>query len=1025
MNTPTISILLVEDSPSDADLLQETLSQAGLGRFQFTWVECLADALTSLQKEAFDVVLLDLSLPDSSGPDTFRRARKAAPRLPIVVLTGVDDESVGLSAIHEGVQDYLVKGRTDGPQIARAIRYAIEREQAEEQRRQQREVLRVTLTSIGDAVLATDIAGKITFINPVAAKLTGWTESEALGQPIRDVFRIINEQTRENAEDIVGRVLKQGRILTLANHTALCTREGREIPIEDSAAPIRDSAGKTTGVVLVFHDVTERRRAQDALRESERQFRTLANSIPQLCWMANADGRTFWYSQRWYEYTGTTPEQMEGWGWQSVHDPAILPAVLERWKASIATGKSFDMVFPLRGADGLFRPFLTRVMPVHDRDGQVIRWFGTNTDISEQRRAEEELRQSEERYRMLFSTLIEGFCVVEVLFDPNGRPIDCRLLETNPAFETQTGLKNARGRLMCELARDYEAHWLEIFGRVAVTGQPARFVNEAKALNRWYDVSAYRVGRTESRKVAILFNDVTEGTKAQKALAESESRFRALLESASQGVVAVDESGRIVLVNAQTEQMFGYTRDEMLGQQLDLLLPERYRAVHAEHLHHYFARPHTRAMGLGLDLYGRSKRGNEFPLEITLSCIEHGGLRWAMALMTDTTERKKAEDRLFQAQKLESIGFLAGGIAHDFNNLLVGVIGNASLAQQMLPPRHEALDLLQTVLATGEQLAHLTRQMLAYSGKGRFILEALNLSDLIPEMAGLVQPSISKKIALQFELQPGLPLIEADRGQMQQIFMNLILNAAEAIGSSAGVISVKTRFQVVDESYIRRNLGPVELRPGNYVCLEVRDTGCGMDESTKAKIFDPFFSTKFTGRGLGLAAVSGIVRGHKGAITVSSAPGQGSCFTVLFPAATDGAAIVSPVAIRDASLRGTGTILIVDDQEVVRLAAKKALEQYGYQVLVADNGLAAINIFKRHPGEISLVVLDLSMPEMGGEETLPELRKIRPGVRVVITSGYSEADTLRLFAGQHVSGFLQKPFTSARLAERVKRALAS
>ena len=220
--------------------------------------------------------------------------------------------------------------------------------------------------------------------------LTGWQLEEAVGQPVQNIFRIINEQTHQPADDIVSRVLREGCIVALANHTALITRDDREMPIEDSAAPIRDGTGNLIGVVLVFHDVTEKRQNLTALRESEERFRVMANSMPQLAWIAEADGYIFWYNQRWYDYTGTTPEQMQGWGWQSVHDPEALPGVLERWKDSIATGKPFDMVFPLRGADGSFREFLTRVMPVRDANGDVIRWCGTNTDITEQKRMEED-----------------------------------------------------------------------------------------------------------------------------------------------------------------------------------------------------------------------------------------------------------------------------------------------------------------------------------------------------------------------------------------------------------------------------------------------------------------------------------------------------------------------------------------------------------------------------------------------------------------------------------------------------------
>ncbi len=401
---------------------------------------------------------------------------------------------------------------------------------------------------------------------------------------------------------------------------------------------------------------------------------------------------------------------------------------------------------------------------------------------------------------------------------------------------------------------------------------------------------------------------------------------------------------------------------------------------------------------------------------------EGGRVRGAVGAFIDITERKRAEERLREAQKVESIGILAGGLAHDFNNMLVGVIGNASLALELLPSSHEAAEFMQGIIKTGEKLAHLTQQMLAYSGKGRFFVEPLQLSDLIAEMSELIRSSIPKKITFHLELERDLPPIEADRGQMQQVVMNLVLNAAEAIGSDAGFVSVRTSLQAVDGRYIRRTPEAAQLSTGKYVCLEVRDTGCGMDPATKAKIFDPFFSTKFTGRGLGLAAVAGIVRGHKGAIKVSSAPGEGSCFTVLFPAAKRAAATPS-LAADHQLLWGSGTVLVVDDEEIVREMAKTTLEHHGYQVLLAESGPAAIEVLRSHPGDISLVVLDLSMPQMNGEEALLELRKIRPGVKTIVSSGYSEAEAMALFNGQPVSGFIQKPYTPRRLLATIKSTL--
>jgi CheY-like chemotaxis protein len=277
-------------------------------------------------------------------------------------------------------------------------------------------------------------------------------------------------------------------------------------------------------------------------------------------------------------------------------------------------------------------------------------------------------------------------------------------------------------------------------------------------------------------------------------------------------------------------------------------------------------------------------------------------------------------------------------------------------------------------------------------------------------------------VVVRLELADELPAVTADAGQMQQVIMNLVINAAEAIGDHKGLITIRTSEQSINDDYVRRELDSTDIPAGHYVCLEVQDTGCGMDEETKARIFDPFFSTKFTGRGLGLAAVAGIVRGHRGAIKVTTGPGQGSKFLVLFPAAA-AKAKTSPPSGPAEPMEGAGVILVVDDEDVVLRAATLALSHHGYTVLQANSGPKAIGILKEQKDRIALVLLDLSMPGMSGQETLPELRKIAPDIDVIISSGYGEEQTMGLFMGQKVSGFVQKPYTSLRLADKVRATL--
>jgi PAS domain S-box-containing protein len=637
-------------------------------------------------------------------------------------------------------------------------------------------------------------------------------------------------------------------------------------------------------------------------------------------------------------------------------------------------------------------------------------------------KAAEALHESEENYRELFESIDQGFCTIEVLFDENGKPSDYRFLMVNPAFERQTGIPSAAGRRIRELVPLHEEHWFETYGRIALTGEPMRFENHAGQLQRYYEVFAWRIGAPSERKVGVLFKDISDRKRAEAELRESAERLRLAQEAGRIGAFEWNLQTGVNTWAPQLEELYGLPAGSFGRTQTaweNLLHPDD-RAGVVERVNETLetgepGEAEFRVVWPDGSVHWLTGRWQAFkdasgaPLRLT-------------GVNIDITERKRAEDRLRQAQKLESLGLLAGGVAHDFNNLLVGVIGNASLAHEMLPPDHPATGLMETVVKTGEQAAHLTRQMLAYSGKGKFLVESLDLSALARDIIELVRPSIPKKVVVNLELDGALPAIEADRGQVQQILMNLAINAAEAIGSHAGQVTVMTGTQVVDDDYLRRHPDAAELPPGRYVVLEVRDTGCGMDSAVKTKIFDPFFSTKFTGRGLGLAAVAGIVRGHKGAIVVTSAPGRGSTFSVLFPPAAQPAK-EAPAAAPSHIAQGSGVVLVVDDEQIVRDMAQRVLERHGYTVLVADGGLAAIDILKRRPGKVDMVLLDLSMPGMSGEETLPELRKIRPEVKVLVSSGYSESEAMIMFRGQRVSGFLQKPYSSAVLADKVNRAL--
>jgi PAS domain S-box-containing protein len=517
-----------------------------------------------------------------------------------------------------------------------------------------------------------------------------------------------------------------------------------------------------------------------------------------------------------------------------------------------------------------------------------------------------------------------------------------------------------------------------------------------------------------------ISRDITEQKRARMLVRESEGKLRAFLESAAQGVVTIDPKGRIDLVNAKMVEIFGYSREELIGQSLEILLPQRFHDVHASHRALYFHNPHPRPMGLGLDLAGVRKDGTEFPVEIALSYVPAKEGPIAIAFVNDVSERRKTEEQLRHTQKLESLGVLAGGVAHDFNNLLTGILGNCSLALDSLPATDPTRELLRSAIGASERAADLTRQLLAYAGKGRFVTGPVDLSALVRDMGQLLESSIPRSVQLCLELASGLPPIDADTSQLQQIVMNLVANGAEAVGEDkSGTVLVTTGVEQFAHEYLATTLAGDQLSPGVYVTLEVHDTGCGMDDAVLPRIFDPFFSTKFLGRGLGLAAVQGIVHSHKGTMKVSSEPGKGSIFKVLFPALPEPAAHTRSAG----TLPGEGTILVIDDERVVRQAARAILERHGYTVLLAENGADGIDLFRIAAGRVSLVILDMSMPGMTGEETLKQLKLINEEVPVILSSGFNEAVAVRRFTGKDLAGFIQKPYSAATVAKRVKEIL--
>ncbi len=722
------------------------------------------------------------------------------------------------------------------------------------------------------------------------------------------------------------------------------------------------------------------------------------------------------------------------------HDPSMEP-----WRAeALQRGYRSSAAFPLkvfgqtRGALNLYASepgaFGDEILELLDglaMDLSFALEYADQESLGQE--VQEALRASEERFRAFFHNAGVGMAVV----DKAGCVVvaneaDAHFLGYHP--DELAGMHFSQFTHPDDLSADAELYQALLRGdRASYTIDKRYLRKDGQTVWGHLAVSLVRDAAGSPLNTVVVCEDITGRKQAQEALRLSEERFKYISQTISdfaytctkppEGCFSID------WLTGAVESITGYTFEEVQSWGCWILL------VVEEDLPIF----NTKVIGLSpgessvCELRIRHKDGSVKCLMAFTVCVPdsddplthrlYGGCH-------DITERKRAEEErllmersLLQTQKLESLGVLAGGIAHDFNNLLMAVLGYADLALLDLSDTSPARPKILEIVNASRRAADLCRQMLAYSGKGKFLVERMTLTALIDEMIQLLKTCISKKALLNLNLEPNLPPIEGDPSQIRQILMNLVINASEAIGERSGVITISTGARHCDRDYLKRAFLDDNLPEGLYVSLEVSDTGSGMDRETQARIFEPFFTTKFSGRGLGMAAVLGIVRGHKGSIRVYSEPGKGTTFRLLFPASQHAGEMQPMQGAVVAEDIDAGTVLLVDDEETVLAVGKQMLERLGFSVLTAQDGLEALEIYGNRSSEISCVLLDLTMPHLNGEEAFRELRRLNPDVKVIISSGYSEQDITSRFSGKGLAGFIQKPYETAKLGEVMDRAL--
>jgi PAS domain S-box-containing protein len=784
-------------------------------------------------------------------------------------------------------------------------------------------------------------------------------------------------------------------------------------------SPVRDEGGRLIGISNIVRDISHRKRAEAALRQSEDRYRHLAESLPQLVWATHGDGRAEYCNARWQAYTGIALEDLTDWNTSKLIHPDDIRLVQQRWAAALATGEAFDVEHRLRRADGEYRWHVARGLPLRDEGGKITRWFGTCTDIHEQKHTEVALRESEERFKHI---------VANAPFPAAVHAEDGELLMLSNVWTELTGYSAAEIPTVQAWARRAYGDRSEIelarLGKLYARGSrhhsgESQIMTRARVPLIW-DFWVTPLGRLPDGRQFILTMavDVTHRKQVEEALQLRDRAIRA----ATQGIIITDPNqpgNPIVYVSPGFERLTGYSAAESVGHNCRFLQGKESDPAVIERL-----RAAVRAgEPCTVELLNYRKDGTLFWNELSISAVRDSDERLThyVGVQTDVTQRRRLEEQFRQSQKMEAFGQLAGGIAHDFNNLLTIIIGYSDVMLDELPGDDHYHEPLREIQRAAERSASLTRQLLAFSRKQVLDPKVLDLNEIVRDTEKMLLRVIGEDVHLATVLCPDLKRVKADAGQLEQVLVNLAVNARDAM-PEGGELMIVTKNVELDESYAASHAG---VRPGPHVMLALTDSGLGMSEEVKRKIFEPFFSTKEPGKGtgLGLAVVHGIVKQSEGHIEVYSELGLGTCFKIYLPIVAQSAQNATSLPSQKPAPQGTETVLFVEDEENVRLLAHRALQRCGYNVLVAGDPLEAVRISQSHDGIIDLLLTDVVMPTMNGRKLAELLQPARPEMRVLFMSGYTDDAIVRQGILNAGVGFLQKPFTLASLGEKVRESL--
>ena len=850
--------------------------------------------------------------------------------------------------------------------------------------------------------------------NEAFCQMTGYSRDEISDFSALRLYRT-EEEYESAGKELYAQIMDTGESEI---ETIFVRKDGTAFDVLLRLASI-DSHDLSSRSVFIIMDISEKRRAALELKENAERLQRaeLAAKFGNWEWdihsgkMRGSKGAMAIYGLEQRELDVATVQAIPLAEYRAMMDQAL--------EAMIKRGEPYDLEFrAVRQSD-------KKIVDIHsiaDFNELTNTVWGVIQDVTERKQAEEALRRSEARYRFLTEN------IVDVIWQMSP---DLNFTYVSPSVTKRLGYDadEILGKKILDLLVPESRQRAS-----SIFGQRMRWLKENSFLDSatyelefirkdgttvWIEVTSNPALDEEGNLSGFqgVARDISDRKRAEESLRKSESLFRSYVESAPLGIWETDGSGRIVSANRATSDITGYSHQQLLGMNMLDPCPPEHRAKASEE----FEKLRQTHQGSGEVQIIRADGARIWESVNAVKLTEDRYLFF----IQDVTENKRVQEevlemerRLFHAQKLESLGVLSGGIAHDFNNLLAAIMGNLELAADKIDPASGAIANIDKAMKAAERSALLTRQMLAYAGKSVQDVTEINLNNAVRLQEEMLRTSAPKTARLEFNLVDNIPDIRGDYGEIQQVVLNLVTNAAESLESGHGEIRISTGTRYCDQALLSRSMIPDKPVPQTMVFLEVADDGAGMSPEALNRLFDPFYTTKFLGRGLGMSVVHGVVKGHRGAIIVDTQPGRGTTVRVYFPVSQSAHTTEQPGAtceiLHEPALKPkpeglSGTALVVDDELLVSDFMVAALEKFGLKALRAFDGKEAVELFKKASDSIDLVLLDLSMPEMDGVATFDELKKIKPDVRIILCSGYSEEEMLGRFGAKCPDAFLKKP----------------